>query len=119
MALLKWRIKVIGLVTDTQTAMAALCRQYGVVLLDVFGSASTGAFDEHSSDIDFIVKFADMSPGIANRYLDFAEALERLFGQSVDVMFDGPIANPYLKQTVDASRENVFGRQSRNIQNSI
>lgn len=104
---------MIGLVADKQTAIGALCRQYGVESLDVFGSASTGAFDEQSSDIDFIVKFADLSPGIANRYLDFAEALERLFGRSVDVMFDGPIANPYLKQTVDASRENVFGHQSR------
>lgn len=104
---------MIGLVAEKQSAVAVLCQQYGVESLDVFGSASTGAFDEHASDIDFIVTFADMSAGIANKYLDFADALERLFGRSVDVMFDGPIANPYLKQTVEASRENIFGRQSR------
>ncbi len=104
---------MIWLVADNQEAIATLCRQYGVEPLDVFGSASTGAFDEQSSDVDFIVTFADMSPGIANRYLDFAEALERLLGCSVDVMFDRPIANPYLRQTVTASRENVFERRSR------
>ncbi len=75
--------------------------------LDIFGSAVTGAFNE-TSDIDFIVDFADMSPGIANRYLDFAEALERLLGYPIDLMFEGPITNPYLRQSVQSSRERVF-----------
>lgn len=104
---------MIALVADNRTAIAALCLQYGVESLDVFGSASTSAFDEQSSDVDFIVTFADMSPGIANRYLDFAEALEHLLGRSVDVMFDRPISNPYLRPTVGASRENVFERPTR------
>ncbi len=101
---------MIGLVTDNRTQIAALCRQYGVASLDVFGSASTGAFDEASSDIDFIVRFGDMSPGIANRYLDLAEALERLLGRPVDLMLDGPIRNPYLRRSVDSTRRNVFER---------
>ncbi len=101
---------MIGLVTDNRTQIAALCRQYGVASLDVFGSASTGAFDEASSDIDFIVRFGDMSPGIANRYLDLAEALERLLGRPVDLMLDGPIRNPYLRRSVDSTRMNVFER---------
>lgn len=104
---------MIGLVAERQAAIAALCQQYGVESLDVFGSASTGAFDEQTSDVDFIVTFSDMSPGIANRYLDFAEALEQLLGRSVDVMFDRPIENPFLRRTVNASRENVFERRSR------
>ncbi len=75
--------------------------------LDIFGSAATGAFNE-TSDIDFIVDFADMSPGIANRNLDFAEALERLLGYPIDLMFEGPITNPYLRHSVQSSRERVF-----------
>lgn len=99
---------MIRLVSDNQDAIAELCYDYGVESLDIFGSAATGTFDEHSSDIDFIVRFADMSPGIANRYLDFAEALERLLGRPVDVMFDQPVTNPYLRRSVEASRKNVF-----------
>lgn len=104
---------MINLITDNKDAIAALCRQYGVESLDVFGSASNGAFDAETSDVDFIVAFADMSPGIANRYLYFAEALERLLGRPVDVMFDQPIRNPYLRRSVEASRENVYERSAR------
>ena len=101
---------MIGLVADNWARIAALCREYGVASLDVFGSASTGAYDEASSDVDFIVRFGDMSPGIADRYLDLAEALERLLGRPVDLMLDGPIRNPCLRRSVDATRENVFAR---------
>jgi predicted nucleotidyltransferase len=101
-------LALIELVHRKRDALAELCREYGVGSLDVFGSAATGAFDESSSDVDFIVDFVDMSPGIANRYLDFAEALERLLGRPVDLMFNAVIKNPYLRQTVDASRENIF-----------
>ena len=57
----------------------ALCREYGVERLELFGSATSEAFDAASSDLDFIVRFADTSSGYADRYLDFAEALEELF----------------------------------------
>lgn len=99
---------MIDLVRQKRDAIADLARAYGVSTLDIFGSAATGAVNEETSDIDFIVDFADMSPGIANRYLDFAEALERLLGRPVDLMFEGPISNPYLRQSVQLSREPVF-----------
>lgn len=104
---------MIDLVAQKRDAIADLARNYGVHALDIFGSAATGVFDEETSDIDFIVDFADMSPGIANRYLDFAEALERLLGRPVDLMFAGPITNPYLRQSVQSSRERVFEERSR------
>jgi len=104
---------MIELIQRKRTDIADLCRQFGVCSLDVFGSAANGKFDESTSDIDFIVDFTNRSPGIANRYLDFVEALERLMDRPVDVMFNGPIANPYLRRTVNASRENIFEDRSR------
>ena len=73
-------VAMIDHVRRNRDAIADLARAYGVNTLDIFGSAATGAFNEKSSDIDFVVELADMSPGIANRYLEFAEALERLSG---------------------------------------
>jgi len=78
--------------------------------LDLFGSVVMGTFDEQSSDVDFSARISDMSPGLANRYLDFTEALERLLGRPVDVMFDQPITNPDLRRSIEASREKVFER---------
>jgi predicted nucleotidyltransferase len=103
----------VGLITENREAIAALCDRFGVDALDVFGSVVSGAFKEGSSDVDFIVRFADTSPGLANRYLDFSEALERLLGRPVDVIFDRPITNPYLRRSVEATRERVFERSSR------
>ncbi len=43
----------------------ALCRTYGVERLELFGSSTSEVFDAASSDLDFIVQFADTSPGYA------------------------------------------------------
>jgi predicted nucleotidyltransferase len=98
-----------GLIEQQRDAIRALCQQYGVRRLDLFGSAATGAFDEETSDLDFVATFADTrSPGYADRYLGFAEALEGLFGRPVDVITERSIRNPYFRQTVEASRQPVY-----------
>ena len=90
-------------------AIRALCRHYGVRHLDLFGSAATGAFAEATSDLDFVVTFADTrSPGYADRYLGFAEALETLFGRRVDVITERSIRNPYFRKAVEASRQPIY-----------
>ena len=75
--------------------LAELCETFGVGRLELFGSAGTQEFGE-ASDVDFIVKFADRSPGYADRYLDFAEALEELLGREVDLVTERSIQNPFF-----------------------
>lgn len=93
---------------DHREAIARLCRDYGVERLEVFGSAADGRFDPARSDFDFILRFA---PGnehsLARRYLGFIDAMEALLGRHVDVLSDGPIENPYLRQAVNASRRTL------------
>ena len=97
-----------GLIEEHRDAIRALCQQYGVRRLDLFGSAVTGAFDDATSDLDFVATFADTQvPGYADRYLGFAEALETLFGRPVDVITERSIRNPYFRQAVEASRQPV------------
>ena len=43
---------MIPIVTNNRQAIADLCRTYGVYKLDLFGSATTGAFDPQTSDLD-------------------------------------------------------------------
>ena len=94
---------------NKQADIAALCRRYGVSRLEVFGSASVGVFEPASSDYDFIARFAPQ-PGVSmgQRFVGFSEALEALFERKVDLMTDRPIANPYLRAAVDASRKTVY-----------
>lgn len=87
----------------------ALCREYGVLRLDVFGSAAKGTFDPETSDLDFVASFADRKNlDYADRYFDFAEALEALFGRHVDLITEQGIKNPYFREEVDETRRRVY-----------
>jgi predicted nucleotidyltransferase len=98
-----------GLIEQHRDAIRAICQQYGVRRLDLFGSATTGAFDPATSDLDFVATFANTrSPGYADRYLGFAEALQALFGRSVDIITERSIRNPYFRQAVEASRQPIY-----------
>lgn len=102
------------MISDVEThreEIGALCRRYGVERLEVFGSAATEEFDEESSDVDLVVSFADKSPGYADRFLDFAEALEDLCGRDVDLVTEQSISNPYFQKSVNDSRELVYDQR--------
>lgn len=74
--------RVISLIEQHRTEISALCRQFEVRRLEVFGSAATGVYRDESSDIDFLVEFARPTiPGYADRYFGLKEALEGVFGR--------------------------------------
>ena len=50
---------MISLISDNKQAIANLCREFQIKKLDVFGSASTGAFDSDTSDLAFIVDLGE------------------------------------------------------------
>lgn len=104
---------MIGLVEAKKDEVAALCRKYGVRRLDAFGSVTTDAFDPATSDLDFVADFADRSPGYANRYLFFAEALEALFGRSVDLLTEDMIKSPIFREEIEAHRTLVYEADNR------
>ena len=95
---------------DPQLAeVSALCRRYGVRKLELFGSASTEAFDPQTSDLDFLV---DFGPGggenLFHRYFGLKETLEALFGRKVDLVMIGALENPYFIESVNKTRHAVY-----------
>ncbi|MDP2817863.1 MAG: nucleotidyltransferase domain-containing protein [Polaromonas sp.] len=77
--------------------IAALCELYGVAHLELFGSAAGAGFDAASSDYDFLVELDSQAPGSrARRWIDLADALERLLGRHVDLVSPRYIRNPYF-----------------------
>src|SRR5271170_1830643 len=87
-----------------------LCRQFHVSRLDLFGSAARDDFDPGRSDLDFLVEFDPCVPEALSlkTYFGFKNSLEALFGRRVDLIEPGAIRNPYLKASVERSREPVF-----------
>ncbi|MFE2750706.1 nucleotidyltransferase family protein [Actinosynnema sp. NPDC059335] len=86
-----------------------LCRVLGVRRLDVFGSAVGDSFDLATSDVDVLVEF-DAGPGFDyfNHYFALKEGLERIFGRPVDLVSVAGIRNPYFRQQVMETREQLY-----------
>jgi len=58
---------VVALIQEKQDAIVELCRRYGVVRLDVFGSALRDDYRPEGSDIDLLVDFSDRDPMLLRR----------------------------------------------------
>ena len=101
---------MIALVEQKKGEIAELCRRYRVERIALFGSAASGRFDAGSSDLDFVVRFAERQPtgSYAERYLDFADSLERLFQRRVDLVTEQSIRNPWFRREIEATREVVY-----------
>lgn len=97
------RREISALVAGKRDEIAALCREYSVAKLGVFGSKMTDEFDFERSDIDFIVTLVPES------------GLTRLFKRNVDVIDARArgFENRHVAKTVDRTRSVVFdGHQS-------
>lgn len=99
---------MIPVISDNTDVIAALCRQFKIRKLDLFGSAATGAFDPVTSDVDFVVDLGEYERGVAKRFFRFAEALEALLGREVDLVTEDSIVNPYFRYAVDRTREPIY-----------
>lgn len=97
------------IVAAKRVEIEALCRRYKVKSLDLFGSGADASFDPQSSDLDFLVAFEELRPGeYADNYFGLLEKLEALFQRHVDLVSDRPFANPYFRQSVEATRTPVY-----------
>lgn len=86
-----------------------LCHRHKVRRLYAFGSAVDGRLGE-DSDIDLLVDFSGVGlPAYAENYLGLKSSLEELFGRSVDLLEDKAIDNPYLRESIDSSKQLIYG----------
>ncbi len=88
-----------------------LCRRYGVRRLELFGSATTAAFDPRRSDLDFLVDFDGNPSDLFKRYFGLKESLEALYGRDVDLVMIGAMENPYFIKAVNATRQLVYASE--------
>ncbi|MBU0560720.1 MAG: nucleotidyltransferase domain-containing protein [Bacteroidetes bacterium] len=89
--------------------LSKLCNKYSVLRLYVFGSALNDKF-RLDSDIDFLVTFDSVELNdYADNYFDFKFSLEDLFNRKIDLLEEKAIRNPFLKQSIDTSKELIYG----------
>ncbi|MEX0810598.1 MAG: nucleotidyltransferase domain-containing protein [Chitinophagales bacterium] len=86
-----------------------LCKKHKVDKMFVFGSVLTEKFKK-SSDVDFLVDFSNIDLyDYADNYFDLKDALEKLLKRQVDLLENKAIKNPYLRESIDASKRLIYG----------
>ena len=91
-------------------AIRALCREFGVIRLEVFGSVCTSEFDPERSDVDFLVEYPpdyDFGPWAA-RYLALQEALANVLGRKVDLIMTRTLRKKYFLQSANETRQLLY-----------
>jgi hypothetical protein len=77
--------------------------------LELFGSVAAGDDRPGESDIDFLVEFDPLAPGITlDTYFGLRQALEDLFNRPVDLVMDSAIKNPYFRRSVDETKVLIY-----------
>jgi predicted nucleotidyltransferase len=87
-----------------------LCATYKVSSLYTLGSVLNSNFNTNS-DIDLIVDFKDVDVNdYADNYFDFKFSLQDIFKRSVNLLEEQAIKNPYFRQSLDQTKELVYGK---------
>lgn len=101
---------MIASIEQNRTALAELCRRFGVRKLELFGSACAGEFNPSRSDLDFIVEFPpeyDFGPWLS-RLSQFEQSLTHLFGRRVDLITPSALRNPWFRREADKARVTLY-----------
>lgn len=97
-----------AILTDRLDEIVAICQEYGVRHLYVFGSAVHGTFDPATSDLDFMVDLGEYEPEIALRYSRLYRALETLFDRDIDLITTNSTGSARFLDHVIATREHIY-----------
>ncbi|MDQ2654690.1 MAG: nucleotidyltransferase domain-containing protein [Chloroflexota bacterium] len=91
-------------------AIRALCREYGVVRLELFGSALTSGFDPETSDIDLLVEYPqDYDFGLwLGRYFELNGRLEALLERPVDLVMADAVRKPRFIEAIRDTRRLLY-----------
>lgn len=95
-------------IKDNLTQLQKLCQKYEVKTMYLFGSACTKEFNP-DSDIDILIEFKDLSiEKYTDNYFKLHYDLEELFNRKIDLITTKSITNPYLKQSIEETRELLY-----------
>ena len=99
-----------AIVEEKKAAVGELCRRFGILRLELFGSACTPEFDPAGSDLDFLVEFPhgyDFGPWLS-RLSELQSALTELFGRHVDLVMPGALRDPWFRREAEKTRTLVY-----------
>jgi predicted nucleotidyltransferase len=104
------------LIKENKNAFVSLCHKHRVNKMYAFGSSVTGRFNPDKSDIDLVVDLAIKDPvDYGETLFSLWDNLELLFNRKVDLLTEESIHNPYLRKTINATKQLIYDRQGEKI----
>jgi predicted nucleotidyltransferase len=100
---------MVELVRQREEELKRLCLKFHVLKLALFGSAAREDFRIDSSDLDFLVEFAPLSPDEhASSYFGLMKELEVLFHRKIDLVEASAVRNPYIRRNIEKSQIQLY-----------
>ncbi len=100
---------MVGLLESKREAIAEACARYGVVRLDVFGSALRDDFKPDESDLDLLVEFAPMEPyARVDAYFGMLDELRVLLNREIDLVMVGAVKNQYIARDIERTKRLLY-----------
>jgi predicted nucleotidyltransferase len=104
-----------ALIEEKLPEIESLCKKHSVESLYLFGSYASGQPNEES-DVDFLVNFKKMTNKLdVDQFFDFTESLKDLLKMEIDVVTESSLSNPYLIESIQESRVQLYGHQNQKV----
>ncbi len=100
---------MVHILHEKREAIAALCCKYGVVRMDVFGSAIRDDYRSGESDVDLLADFGDQDPfQLIDAYFGLLDELRALLGTNVDLVMSDAIKNRYIRAEIERTKQMLY-----------
>lgn len=98
------------LISDKLNDLIALCEQYNIKSLHIFGSGNSDKFNSES-DIDFLISFNDniSIEEYTENYFSMHKQLHSLFNRKIDLVTEKSLSNPYFIESIEQSKQLIYG----------
>ena len=95
-------------ISEKKIDIERLCEIYDVKTMYVFGSVCSDRFNE-TSDIDILISFKDIPvERYTDNYFILHNELVKLFEREVDLLTEASLMNPFLRESIEESRELLY-----------
>ena len=94
----------------------SICENHNIKTLYAFGSSTTNAFNDNTSDIDLLVEIDELNPiEKGEKIMSLWDNLEGFFAKKVDLLTANTIKNPYLIQSIENSKLLIYDGSSQKV----
>lgn len=96
-------------VEELKATLPAICKQYQIAYVDVYGSTATNNQTENS-DIDLVIEFEEpRDRNTSKRFFGFLHALEDHYHRKIDLLTEKSLKNPYFVREISKNRTRIYG----------